>query len=1048
MAGPFDLTPRNPDIVTSKAPTSGVTPDQIRSPYVQLSNELNKVGEVGDNLAIRAAEVAGRDAVTRGEDGSLQVQSIPIVGPASEAFARSSRFSYLAQAEPEIENKLAELRVQHPNDPTGFQASAKAYRDEYLAKVPTADLRGPVQKVIESNSGQHYRALINQADQTNVSTTLTSLKSRISDAGNKMADLAFQGGVDTEEYKTLQSNVAAMYGELGGDARMGYPKARIDSELTEMTSQHKVMAIGGQAIRMVDSSSPTARADAKKFLIDKIYGDASLNLTMSQRHQAVTSAMGLMEARSAESTALINANKAQAATVISGLNSTRPYDPRAVNDVLQTALKIGDAETFYKATWAKTMHDWNDTVRSLPLPQQMAALRSLESANVNSGSAKEAMDFFTGRGYSREQAAGIVGNLIQESGLNPATVHDKGTGLGVAGHRLERLDAMKAYAASKGKPVTDFQTQLEFIDQELNTTEGNTGKALKGARTAQEAAHAFISFERPLGWTPANPAGGHGYANRVANAAALAGGNTGAGAAWFNEARLEQVKRTRDAWSAQAPELVDTAIKKLNSTGVLTDDEIRQYSTLLTETGRDDLREKLGVALSSHYGVQGVDKLPENVRRSLLVENLPAAAQDNFAFKVHEQMKAKIEADAKAMQETPYSTYAVRTGGKPPVGYDFSRPDSVAAVATARAGTQAAFSANDRTGPVSVFEVKEGEAFGNVLTNGDAAVAAQSLQGLSTLPTDIYQATISQKPVKDALTGMMGSRDPVRMSAAMQAADKFWRDAPADAEAALGSKAMTKLQAWQGLQGTFNAAEIAERLNTADDPSTVKAREAVKEEADKEVKALSASDMAYKLGSGWPGIGRLTGSTPSVPFQSLTGGALVADYGTTYAALRTYGVDADKASELAVQRLQSTWGPSAAAGNQIMKNPPEKSYPAIGGSHDWIGQEVIRFAEKQIGPQWVPSMSLEPAQQWAVEGLISDQRTQAEIRAGRPPSYQIAIKKGGMTQILPTRVAFDPTDQIATHTAKLEEQRQATNFLRASQSPEFILANPLLQPMP
>src|SRR4051812_29259438 len=260
MAGPLDLIPRNDSIVTSKAPQTSVTPQQIASPYYKLAEEMNKVGEIGDNLATQAAEVAGANSVTRAADGTLQVQKQPIIGPASEAFARASRFSYLAQAEPEIENKLAELRLKHPNDPTAFQHAAKVYQEEYLSNVSDGSLKGPAQKIIESNAGQHYRALLNQADQTNVSTTLTSLKSRISDASNKLADLAFQGGTDTKEYQTLQGNVTAMYGELGGDARMGYPKARIDSELSEMTSQHKVMALGGQAIRMMDGESPTARA--------------------------------------------------------------------------------------------------------------------------------------------------------------------------------------------------------------------------------------------------------------------------------------------------------------------------------------------------------------------------------------------------------------------------------------------------------------------------------------------------------------------------------------------------------------------------------------------------------------------------------------------------------------------------------------------------------------------------------------------------------------------------------------------------------------------
>ena len=42
--------------------------------------------------------------------------------------------------------------------------------------------------------------------------------------------------------------------------------------------------------------------------------------------------------------------------------------------------------------------------------------------------------------------------------------------------------------------------------------------------------------------------------------------------------------------------------------------------------------------------------------------------------------------------------------------------------------------------------------------------------------------------------------------------------------------------------------EICRRCN---DPSTVKARETAKEAAEKETKALSPQEMAYKMGTGW-----------------------------------------------------------------------------------------------------------------------------------------------------------------------------------------------------
>jgi hypothetical protein len=58
--------------------------------------------------------------------------------------------------------------------------------------------------------------------------------------------------------------------------------------------------------------------------------------------------------------------------------------------------------------------------------------------------------------------AGIVGNLVHESGMRPNAVGDSGTSGGLAQFHNERLANLRNYASSVGKPATDFQTQLEF----------------------------------------------------------------------------------------------------------------------------------------------------------------------------------------------------------------------------------------------------------------------------------------------------------------------------------------------------------------------------------------------------------------------------------------------------------------------------------------------------------------------------------------------------------------------------------------------------------
>src|SRR5690606_38780413 len=78
-----------------------------------------------------------------------------------------------------------------------------------------------------------------------------------------------------------------------------------------------------------------------------------------------------------------------------------------------------------------------------------------------------------------------------------------------------RRQALEAYAASKGRLPSDLTVQLEFVDQELKTSEARAGNRLRQATSAREAAEAFMGYERPAGWTPENPRGGHGWKNRA-----------------------------------------------------------------------------------------------------------------------------------------------------------------------------------------------------------------------------------------------------------------------------------------------------------------------------------------------------------------------------------------------------------------------------------------------------------------------------------------------------------------------------------------------------
>ena len=114
-----------------------------------------------------------------------------------------------------------------------------------------------------------------------------------------------------------------------------------------------------------------------------------------------------------------------------------------------------------------------------------------------SGSEKAALEFFKGRGWTAEQAAGIVSNLKSESSLNPNAQGDNGRAYGIAQWHPDR---QKQFEKVYGKPIqgSSVNEQLEFVDWELKNTESKAGDKLKQAKTAKEAGSIVSKeYERP-----------------------------------------------------------------------------------------------------------------------------------------------------------------------------------------------------------------------------------------------------------------------------------------------------------------------------------------------------------------------------------------------------------------------------------------------------------------------------------------------------------------------------------------------------------------------
>lgn len=108
------------------------------------------------------------------------------------------------------------------------------------------------------------------------------------------------------------------------------------------------------------------------------------------------------------------------------------------------------------------------------------------------------VQFFVDRGWTRDQAAGIVANLQAESGMNPQAVGDNGQAYGLAQWHPDRQRAFEKWL---GKPIqqSNRYEQMEFVDYELKRgAERRAGDLLRAATNARQAGEIVSRYyERP-----------------------------------------------------------------------------------------------------------------------------------------------------------------------------------------------------------------------------------------------------------------------------------------------------------------------------------------------------------------------------------------------------------------------------------------------------------------------------------------------------------------------------------------------------------------------
>lgn len=284
---------------------------------------------------------------------------------------------------------------------------------------------------------------------------------------------------------------------------------------------------------------------------------------------------------------------------------------------------------------------------------------------------------------------------------------------------------------------------------------------------------------------------------------------------------------------------------------------------------------------------------------------------------------------------------------------------------------------------------------------------------LAAVPDQYLAPTLRTKEVSDAIAGAVRSKEPGKFNASMAFVNQIWTRAPQEAEKLFGADAINVMQDWQAKLRYYGPQELADELRNRDDPQVVERRKQAAIKAQGLAKDKTIDSLVADLDPGFFTTG------PSAPVDPRTRDAALADYTALFSDRYAVSLDETKAHQQAIEKMRLYWGRSEVNQGRLTLYAPENVYPALGGSHDWLKDQLDRDLTAQFGE--MPDGY----------SIVADRTTEAEISAGQPPSYLIVTKNAAGeydlvrtgTQQKPMRYRWDIGAARTSKEEEFENQR-------------------------
>jgi hypothetical protein len=686
--------------------------------------------------------------------------------------------------------------------------------------------------------------------------------------------------------------------------------------------------------------------------------------------------------------------------------------------------------------------------------------------------AKGAHEYLQEKGWSKEASAGMVGNLMAESDMNPKLPGDSGHSLGIAQWKDDRRQGLFDYANKNSVDPYDLKTQLDYFDHELRTSDDPGVKRaraeLEAAKTPEQAARAMMHFERPGGYTPDHPEAGNGYNNRLQYAQqAYAGDYQGTARASGRDVMIpghrvseysQAVQRLFQSTIAdmrtnvagyatkQEADIQDT-IKK---GGKISDQQLNDFVSAAVEGGKEDLVPKVSEAIEAN-------KASSNFTPAQIETMLNQARQggDPAARRVLGMAAEASAASATQRKDDPIRA-AQSLNNQTPGDLNPADPAGMRAELQNREKTLQTMRQQYPDVPPDASPIlkEERAGFANLIKAGDPAQAQATITAMSqSLSPKAFAAAMETPETKAALQDAARSTSPQRVQLAMGVLDKLWKtEAGPEFKAKYGDATLMALLGWEATAGKMPIDQYTKILNDADNPAMAQERDRQRKAIDKEYEVsetgkekISSAAVLSQFGGfaqrhlpSWvPGVGKVEPATDPNAFgesNALIPGMIRNEYVELVKGLRGMGASEDKAKEVALQQMQKIYSINSFTGKLMKNNPEQMPDLQIQNDPNWMQRSVNDWVSlsqgspvTQIGqpapemtahvptPERGPLMQVGgppterlPQVNWRLHAIVPDDQTERDIRDGKPPSYNVVIDKNGLLEHVPGRWSANP----------------------------------------